>query len=146
MLREKRLVQLILAMGLAATAAGKDGLDLSKYSGKVVLLNFWATTCGGCKLEIPWFMEFQVRYKSRGLVVIGVSMDDDGWKSVKPYVKQKKINYPVVIGTEGVAKQYGGVEALPMTLLIDRAGKIAASYTGVVDKQACESEIVALLR
>jgi cytochrome c biogenesis protein CcmG/thiol:disulfide interchange protein DsbE len=117
---------------------------LSDYKGKVVLLNFWATWCHGCKLEIPWFMEFESRFKDSGLVVIGVSMDDDGWKSVKPYLQLKKMNYPVVIGNEDLAKQYG-LASMPMTALIDRGGKIAALHTGVVDKAACESEIRQLL-
>jgi cytochrome c biogenesis protein CcmG/thiol:disulfide interchange protein DsbE len=127
-------------------AAGRDSLQLSRYQGKVVLLNFWATTCGGCQIEIPWFMEFQARYQRRGLVVIGVSMDDDGWKSVKPFVREKKINYRIVLGNEELARRYGGVAALPMTLLIDRAGRIAASRTGLVDKEAWENQIRTLLR
>ena len=117
---------------------------LSDYKGKVVLLNFWATWCHGCKLEIPWFMEFESRFKDSGLAVIGVSMDDDGWKSVKPYLQLKKMNYPVVIGNEDLAKQYG-LASMPRTALIDRGGKIAALHTGVVDKAACESEIRQLL-
>jgi peroxiredoxin len=119
---------------------------LSKYKGKVVLLNFWATWCHGCKLEIPWFTEFESKYKHSGLAVIGVSMDEDGWKSVKPFLKEKKLNYPVVVGNEDLAKLYGGVETMPMTLLIDRDGKIAATHVGMVDKDACESEIRTLLR
>jgi cytochrome c biogenesis protein CcmG/thiol:disulfide interchange protein DsbE len=117
---------------------------LSNYKGKVVLLNFWATWCHGCKLEIPWFMEFQKEYKRRGLAVIGVSMDEDGWKSVKPYIREKQLNYRVVIGNADLAKQYG-LESMPMTLLIDRHGKIAASHAGVVDREAFASEIRALL-
>ena len=117
---------------------------LSDYKGKVVLLNFWATWCHGCKLEIPWFVEFESRFKDSGLAVIGVSMDADGWKSVKPYLKEKKLNYPVVIGSEGLANQYG-LTSMPMTALIDRQGKIAALHTGVVDKAACEGEIRQLL-
>jgi peroxiredoxin len=135
----------LVAPALGA-AGGRSSVPLSRYKGKVVLLNFWATTCGGCKVEIPWFIEFQTRYKSRGLVVIGVSMDDDGWKSVRPFMKEKKINYPVVAGNEELARHYGVVEALPKTLLIGRDGKIATSYTGVVDKEACETEIRTLLR
>jgi peroxiredoxin len=119
---------------------------LSKYKGKVVLLNFWATWCHGCKLEIPWFMEFENKYRHSGLAVIGVSMDEDGWKLVKPFLKEKKLNYPVVVGNEDLARLYGGVDTMPMTLLIDRDGKIAASYVGMVDKDACESEIRTLLR
>jgi peroxiredoxin len=119
-------------------------VSLSKYKGKVVLLNFWATWCHGCKLEIPWFMDFQKEYKRRGLAVIGVSMDEDGWKSVKPYIREKQLNYRVVIGNADLAKQYG-LESMPMTLLIDRHGKIAASHAGVVDREAFASEIRALL-
>jgi cytochrome c biogenesis protein CcmG/thiol:disulfide interchange protein DsbE len=137
---------------LRKAAPGFDLLDsngsvvtLSQYKGKVVLLNFWATTCGGCKVEIPWFIEFASRYKASGLVVIGVSLDDDGWKSVKPFLQDKKINYPVTVDSDNLVKRYG-VESLPMTLLIDRDGKIAASHAGLVDKGACESEIRTLLR
>jgi peroxiredoxin len=117
---------------------------LSDYQGRVVLLNFWATWCHGCKLEIPWFMEFQSKYRERGLTVIGVSMDDDGWKSVKPYLAEHKLNYPVVIGNQDLGKQYG-LDGMPMTLLIDGEGKIAATYSGMVDRTKCESEIRNLL-
>jgi peroxiredoxin len=120
-------------------------IQLSKYKGKVVVLDFWATWCGGCKVEIPWFMEFEKKYKRSGLAVIGVSMDDDGWKAVKPFLKAKKLNYPVVLGNDGLAKSYG-VDSMPMTLLIDRDGKIAATHVGMVEKVACENEIRALLQ
>ena len=117
---------------------------LSKYKGKVVLLDFWATWCTGCKVEIPWFMEFASKYKRDGLAVVGVAMDQDGWSSVKPFVKEKKMKYRVAIGDEALAKRYG-VESLPMTLLIDRDGRIAASHVGVVDRAAFESEIRSVL-
>jgi cytochrome c biogenesis protein CcmG/thiol:disulfide interchange protein DsbE len=117
---------------------------LSAYKGKVVLLNFWATWCHGCQEEIPWFVQFESKYKQNGLAVIGVSMDDDGWKSVKPFLEEKKLNYTIVIGNEPLGKLYG-LSAMPMTLLIDREGKIAASYSGVVDKEKCESDLQALL-
>jgi cytochrome c biogenesis protein CcmG/thiol:disulfide interchange protein DsbE len=132
------------APGFTLTGSTGAPVRLSDYKGKVVLLNFWATWCHGCKLEIPWFMEFESRFKDSGLVVIGVSMDDDGWKSVKPYLELKKMNYPVVIGSENLAKQYG-LASMPMTVLIDRKGKIAALHTGVVDKAACEDEIRKIL-
>ena len=119
-------------------------MSLSAYKGKVVLLDFWATWCHGCQIEIPWYVEFQNRYKDRGLSAIGVSMDDDGWKSVRPFLQQNKLNYPVVIGNQGLAKQYG-VDALPVTLLVDRDGKIVHSHAGMVDKSSFEHEIQALL-
>ena len=117
---------------------------ISDYKGKVVLLNFWATWCHGCKLEIPWFVDFQNKYKDSGLAVIGVSMDDDGWKSVKPFLAEKKLNYSVVIGSDDLGKLYG-LGSMPMTVLIDRNGRIAASYSGVVDRAKCEREIRTLL-
>jgi peroxiredoxin len=90
-------------------------------------------------------MEFQNKYKERGLSVVGVSMDDDGWKSVKPFLTEKKLNYPVVIGTQDLGKQYG-VVSMPVTLLIDRNGRIAESHAGMVDKDAFESDLQTLLR
>ena len=118
-------------------------IRLSDYKGRVVLLNFWATWCKGCVLEIPWFIEFQERYKENGLTVIGVSIDDS-WKPMKAFVEEKKVNYPIAIDNEGVRKLYE-LNAMPMTLLIDRSGEIAASYIGVVDKGACESKLQTLL-
>jgi peroxiredoxin len=121
-------------------------VTLSDYKGKVVLLNFWATWCGPCKIEIPWFSEFQEKYRVRDFAVIGVSMDEDGWDAVKPYVEGKKMNYRVVIGNDALSQLFGGVESLPTTLLIDRDGKIAARHTGLVSKSNYEGEILALLR
>jgi cytochrome c biogenesis protein CcmG/thiol:disulfide interchange protein DsbE len=115
-------------------------IRLSDYKGKVVLLDFWATWCHGCKTEIPWYMEFQQKYRDKGLAVIGVAMDEDGWKSVKPYIEETKINYTIVVGNEELAKKYGA-DSLPVTLLIDRDGKIAESHAGMVDKAAFEKDV-----
>src|ERR1700680_1526737 len=133
------------APGFALNDAQGAPIRLSDYRGKVVLLNFWATWCHGCKLEIPWFMEFEKKYKGSGLEVIGVAMDDDGWKSVKPYLEEKKMNYTVVIGDEGLGKLYG-LGSMPMTGVIDRDGRIAATYNGVVGRAQCESKIRMLLQ
>ena len=74
---------------ILADAKGNT-INLSTYKGKVVLLDFWATWCGGCKTEIPWYMEFDAKYKDHGLAIIGVSMDEDGWKAVKPFLALDK--------------------------------------------------------
>lgn len=118
---------------------------LSEFKGKVVLLDFWATWCHGCKTEIPWYIEFQNKYKNQGLSVIGVSMDDDGWKSVRPFLQEHDVNYLIGIGTEALGKQYN-VVSMPVTLLIDRQGRIAESHSGMVDRQAFEQDIQELLR
>ena len=120
-------------------------VSLADYKGKVVLLNFWATWCGPCKVEIPWFIEFNKTYKDRGLVVVGVSLDDDGWKSVKPYLAEKKIDYTVVVGNDAVSKSYGDVDSLPTTFIIDRDGRIAFMHTGLVGRDMYEAEIRSLL-
>ncbi len=136
------------------TDAKGDTINLSAYKGKVVLLDFWATWCGGCKTEIPWYMEFDAKYKDRGLAVIGVSMDEDGWKSVRPFMALEKdpetgghtaMKYPVVIGSDSLAKRYH-LTSMPMTLLIDREGRIAVSHSGMVDKDDWESKIRSLLQ
>jgi peroxiredoxin len=123
---------------------GKD-FKLSDYKGKIVLLNFWATWCGPCKIEIPWFIEFEQKYKDRGFAVLGVSMDDDGWPVVKPYLEQKKINYRVAMGNDSVGNLYGGVDSLPTTFIIDKEGRVASTHVGLVGKNDYQNEIDQLL-
>jgi len=110
-----------------------------------VLLNFWATWCGPCKIEIPWFVEFEQKYKDKGFAVIGVAMDEEGWEIVKPYLQKSKINYRVVIGNDQIAGMFGGVESLPTTFIIDKAGRITSTHVGLVSKSEYENEIVQLL-
>jgi len=124
-------------------ASGKD-VKLADLKGKVVLVNFWATWCEGCQVEIPWFVEFQKEYASRGLVVVGIAMDDD-WKSVKPWIEEKKVNYPIVIGNQGLGKQYGLI-GMPLTALVDREGRIADIHNGIVEKTATQQKITDLLQ
>jgi peroxiredoxin len=121
-------------------------VHLSDYKGKVVLLDFWATWCGPCKIEIPWFIEFEHQYKDRGFAVVGVSMDEDGWSVVKPYVQDLKMNYRIVLGNDEVGTSYGGVDSLPTTFLIDREGKIASVHVGLSQgKEEFKNAIVDLL-
>ena len=118
---------------------------LSDYRGKVVLLDFWATWCGPCKLEIPWFMAFERKYKDRGFAVLGVSMDDDGWQSVKPFIQEMGMNYRVMVGNEQTGDLYGGIEALPTAFLIDREGRVAIQHVGVSSRRDFEDGIEKLL-
>jgi peroxiredoxin len=126
-------------------ADGKP-VKLSDYKGKVVLLNFWATWCGPCKIEVPWFVEFEQNYRDQGFAVLGVSMDEEGWEVVKPFVASAKVNYRIVIGDDMTAQKYGGVESLPTSFIVDRQGRIAAVHVGLVSKKDYQNEIVELLK
>ena len=111
--------------------AGKD-VKLSDYRGKVILLDFWATWCGPCKFEIPGFVALQEKYGSRGLQVIGVSVDDSLDK-LEPYVKEHHMNYPVLqgLGHEDVQEAYGPIFGIPVNIVISREGKICVKHTGL---------------
>ena len=100
-------------------------VELSEFRGKVVILDFWATWCIPCRVEIPRFVELQKQYADKGPVVIGVSLDEQGPEVVKKFVKQFGVNYPVVIGNEKIADAYG-IEGLPTTFVIDRHGRIVS--------------------
>jgi cytochrome c biogenesis protein CcmG/thiol:disulfide interchange protein DsbE len=119
-------------------------VNLRQYRGHIVLLDFWATWCHGCQQEIPWFSEFARKYTAQGLMVVGVSLDADGWKVVKPFVKTANIPYQIVLGNDETAKKYG-IENMPDTYLIDRQGRIAAVYAGLVDKNDVETNLQTML-
>jgi len=133
------------AAEFALTDSSGKTVKLKDYRGKVVLLDFWATWCTGCKKEIPWFAEFERVYGAQGLAVVGVSMDEGGWKVLKPFLAETHVPYRMLLGDDAMAKQYG-IENLPDTFLIDRRGKVAAAYlAGLVDKDDVEANIKALL-
>jgi peroxiredoxin len=120
-------------------------VKLADYRGKVVLLNFWATWCGPCGVEIPWFVEFEQKYKSQGFAVLGVSMDEDGWGAVKPFVAERKMNYRVLMGNDTLAQFYGGLDSLPTSFMIDKDGKVASTHIGLISKNEYVNEIQCLL-
>lgn len=121
-------------------------VHLADYKGKVVLLDFWATWCGPCRIEIPWFTDIERKEKDKGFAVVGVSMDDEGWKVIKPFVSEMKINYRVLLGDDDVAHAYGGLDALPTTFLIDREGKIASVHVGLTSRKDFEDGVEKLLQ
>ena len=118
---------------------------LSELKGKVVVLDFWATWCQPCKIEIPWFVDMYSRYRSQGLEVVGVAMDDEGAEVVKPFVERYRMNYKVVIGNEKITDLFGGIYGLPTTFIIDREGKIHSRHIGLVSRETLEQAVKKLL-
>ena len=123
---------------------GQRNVELATCRGKVVVLNFWATWCAPCLSEIPHFVEWQRRYRSRGLRVIGIAMDDQAEPVRTDYTKYG-LNYPVVMGDEKLGEMYGGVLGVPVTFLIDRKGRIRFKHQGAADSGIIVGEIRALL-
>ena len=118
---------------------------IADYKGRVVLINFWATWCVPYKEEIPWFIEFERKFKDEGFAVIGIGRDASGWEVARPYMRKMRMNYRVVIGDSRTAYKYGGVDSLPATFLIDKQGRVAAIHFGLVSRKKVEEEIQKLL-
>jgi len=121
-------------------------VSLASYKGKVILLDFWATWCGPCKIEIPWFIEFQKKYGKDGLEVVGVSIDDTLDK-LKPFVAQYKMNYTVLQGLDhdDVQDAFGPMFGVPVTVVISRTGKVCMKHVGLGSKPDFENAIKSLL-
>ncbi len=126
------------------TADGK-AITLSKLKGKVVLINFWATWCGPCRAEIPGFLDVYKKYRTRNFEIIGISLDNSGWKVVNPFVKKYKIDYPIVLGDESLVKAYGNFNAIPTTFLVDKKGNIVEEHVGYLSKEDLEKKLKPLL-
>jgi cytochrome c biogenesis protein CcmG, thiol:disulfide interchange protein DsbE len=145
-----------------ASATSKDAPDVTfkdsqdhevqfaSLKGKVVLVNFWATWCEPCQMEIPWLIGFQQKYGSKGFTVLGVAMDDDGAKVVAPFVQEKlwdvdgtkmKMTYPIVIGTDDIAQKFGGLLGLPTSVLVSRDGKMVKRILGLITPAELDKEI-----
>lgn len=117
-------------------------VTVADYRGKVVLVNFWATWCDPCRIEIPWLIEMQSKYADKGFTVLGIAMDEEGKPVVAPFVAKERyavngqkepMNYPVVVGNEKVAEKFGGLLGYPTSILISRDGKVLKRTTGLID-------------
>jgi thiol-disulfide isomerase/thioredoxin len=139
-----------------ATFKDLDGKDvtLSSLKGKVVVLNFWATWCEPCQVEIPWMIELQQKNADKGFTILGAAMDDEGKSVVEPYVQKTefdvdgqkmKMNYPILLGTDDLASKFGGLIGLPTTVVITRDGKIAKRFIGLANRDQLEKQVRALL-
>src|SRR5580658_7388716 len=133
-----------------------QGLDVSLASlkGKVVVVNFWATWCEPCQVEIPWMIGFQKKYADRGFTLLGVAMDEEGKSAVEPFVQKTQfdvdghpttMNYPIVLGDDDLAGKFGGLLGLPTTYVITRDGKVAKRYIGLATESDLDKLIQSLL-
>jgi peroxiredoxin len=134
-----------LKPGMAAppfTRAGLDGrsVDLSRYKGMVVLIDFWASWCAPCLIAIPHFRAWQARWGGRGFQVIGISMDDAA-ADAKAAAARLKVNYPVVMGDAKLAERYGGILGLPVEMLVGRDGRIIDIWQGEIPPETIEKAV-----
>ena len=132
--------------GQAAPEFALKSLDgktvhLADYKGKAVLLNFWATFCQPCKIEMPWFVDLQNKYAADGLQVVGVAMDDASEADIAAFAKKLGVNYPILIGQESTGEAYGGIPFLPTTFYINRDGKVVDKVYGLKGKGEIEESV-----
>jgi thiol-disulfide isomerase/thioredoxin len=129
-------------------------VTLQEYKGKVVLVNFWATWCEPCKVEIPWMIEFQQKYSPQGFTILGVSMDEDGKKAIEPFLAKERfdvngqkeaMSYPILLGSDTIAEKFGGILGLPTSMLFTRDGKKVRTIVGLVNHDDISKAIQDLL-
>ena len=164
--RQPRKGQIRLTVANAAAAAksapevtlkdldGKD-LSLSQYRGKVVLVNFWATWCEPCQVEIPWLIEMQQKYAAKGFTVLGIAMDEEGASVVTPWVQKERfdvngsksqMNYPILVGNDAAADKFGGLLGYPTSILVSRDGKVIKRITGLISYEEISKSIESQLQ
>ena len=127
-----------------------NDVSLSQFKGKVVLVNFWATWCGPCKIEIPWLVELQDKYAARGFTVLGVAMDEEGKSAVAPFVRKERfkvdgtaqsMNYPIVLGNDATADKFGGLIGFPTSVLVSKEGRVVKRVDGLVSYDEIDKAI-----
>jgi peroxiredoxin len=115
------------------------------FAGRVMVVDFWATWCPPCVKEVPGYVDLQRRYGERGLTVIGISLDRQGPEVVREFMRRHGVNYPMVMGDDAVVAAFGGVQAIPTTFVVDRAGRIVFSKVGYMPASELERRLVELL-
>ncbi len=132
---------------------GGNDVSLSTFKGKPLLINFWATWCGPCKIETPWLVELQNEYAAQGFTIVGISTegddlkpgDNEGWAhdkaAIAKFVKEYKMQYPILINGDSLATEYGGLDAMPTSVYVDRAGKVVAVQLGITSKEDMAANI-----
>lgn len=127
--------------------------SLASYKGKAVMVNFWATWCGPCKIETPWLVELRNQYAPQGFEILGISAEDDdldpgdkaGWAkdkaAIAAFVRQEHMPYPVLINGDSISNTYGGLEAMPTSFFVDRGGKVVAVQLGITSKDDMAAKI-----
>ena len=125
------------------TLQSTDGktIRLSDFRGKAVLLNFWASYCAPCRIEMPWFVELQDRYAAEELQLVGVAMDDASPNDIEKFADELGVNYPILVGEDTVGEAYGGVQFLPSTFYIGRDGKVVDKVFGLKTRNEIEEDI-----
>lgn len=136
--------QRVKAPDFTVTDVQGKPFTLSALKSRVVLLDFWAIACGGCKLELPWYVGFDEQYRSKGLSLVGLDMYGEAPSAVRSFAAAHHMQYPVAVGTDAIGNLYK-LKEMPLTVLIDRQGRIAVSHAGVVDQHLFESDIQRLL-
>lgn len=138
---EGRFLKGKTAPGFTLTSLDGKKVSLSDYKGRAVLLNFWATWCAPCKIEMPWFEQFRQQYKDQGFEILGVAEDDAGKDEIEKSVKKIGVTYPILLADGKVAPKYGGVDYLPMSFFIDKNGVVVEETAGLASKDEIEANI-----
>jgi len=136
-----RIAKSTVAPDFSLESLDGKSMRLSDLRGKAVLLNFWATWCGPCKIEMPWFVVLQNKYGAQGLQIVGVAMDDASKEDIAKFAKDMGVNYPILIGKESIGDQYGGIPALPESFFIGRDGKMVDKIIGLKGKSEIEDAV-----